>query len=134
MGVLLYLEYLVLSLQVHADRDVQRLVLVGQRVVVGVLHVAACELVPFLDVHIVLDKLWVEVIDDEVLTLQIHHGTFIALLVDEHDGTDAGLLGHKGIVSTEVGGDMHDTGTILRRHVVTRDDTEGIAHGLDGGH
>ena len=134
MGVLLNLEHLVLCLQVHTDADVQRLVLVGQRVVVGVLHVASCKLVPFLSVHIVLHKGRVKVVNDEVLTLQVHHGALVAFLVYQHDGTDASFLGHEGIVGTEVRGDMHDTGAILRRHVVAWNDAKGVAHRLNGGH
>ncbi len=134
MHVLLYLEHLVLSLQVHADADVQRLVLVGQRVVVGVLDVASCKLVPLGYVDVVLDELRVQVVSDEVLALQVHHGALLSFLVYQHDGADAGLLGYKGIVGAEVWRYVHDAGAVLRGDVVARNDAEGVAHGLDGRH
>ena len=134
VDVLLDFEHLVLGLQVHADRDIECLVLISQRLVVGVLHITSCKLVPLVDIHVVLDKLGVEVVDDEVLTLQVDHRALGTLLIDEHDGTDACLLGYKGVVSTEIGGDVDDTGTVIGSDIVARNHLEGIAHGLDGGH
>ena len=134
MDMFLNLEDLVLCLQVHADADIQRLVLVGQRVVVSILHITACELVPLVDIDVVLDELRVEVFDEEVLTLQVNDGTLLAFLVDEDNRTDASLLGYEGIVSTEVWCDMYNTGTVISGHVVAGNHLKGIAHRLDGGH
>jgi len=134
VDVLLNLKHFVLRLQVHADRDIQRLVLVGQCLVVGVLHVTACKLVPFVDIHIILDKLRVEVFNDEVLTLQVHNRTLLPLLVNQHNRTDTGFLSYKGVVSTEVWRNMYDTSTVIGSHVIARNHFESIAHGLDGGH
>ena len=134
VGVLLNLEHLVLCLQVHTDRDIQGLVLIGQRVVVGILHITACKLVPLVLVNIVLDEFFVEVLQHKILTLQVDHRALGTLLVNQHNGADAGLLGYEGIVSTEVGSDMHDTGTVFSGHIVTGNHPEGITHGLDGRH
>ena len=134
MDVFLNLEHLILRLQVHTDADIQRLVLVGQCLVVGILHITASKLAPLFHVHIVLHEFFVKILDREVLTLQINHRTFLSFLVDEHDGTDTGLLGYEGIVSTEVGSNMHDTGTVVCGHIVTGNHLKGIAQGLDGWH
>ena len=134
MDVLLNLEHLVLRLQVHADGDVQRLVLVRKRLVVGILHIASGKLVPLIHVDIVLDEILVEVLNDKVLSLEVNNRTLGSLLVDEHDGNDAGFLGNEGIVGTEVRRDMYDTCTVFGSNIVTGNHLESIAHRLDGRH
>ena len=134
MNVFLYLEYLVLGLQVHTDTDIQGLILISQCVIVGVLNVTTGKLIPFLDIDIVLNELLVKIFDDKVFTLQINDGALIAFLVNQHDRTNTSLLGHKSIVSTEVRCDMYDTCAIVSRHVVTGNHLEGFTHRLDGGH
>ena len=134
VDVLLNLEHLVLGLQVHADRYVQRLVLIGQRVVVSILHVTACKLVPLVNVHVVLDEVSIEVFNDKIPTLQINNRTLSTLLVNQYDRTDTCFLGYEGIVGTEVRSDMYNTGTVVGRYIVTGNHLEGIAHRLDSGH
>ena len=134
MDVLFYLENFILSLQVHADRDIQRLVLVCQRVVVGVLYVTASKLVPLVNVDIVLHKVFVKILYLKVLSLKVNNRTLSTFLVNQHDRTDTSLLGHKGIVGTEVRGNMYDTSTIVGGYIVTGNHLEGITHRLNGRH
>ena len=134
MHMLLDLEHLILSLQIHADGDIQGLVLIGQRVVIGILHITSCELVPLLDIHVVLHEVGIKVLYDEVFTLQVHNRTLSPLLVNQHDRIDSCFLCHKGIVSTEVRSDMHDTGTIVGRDIITGNHLEGVTHRFDGRH
>ena len=129
----LNLEHLALGLQVHADADIERLVLFGELLVVGVLHVTSTIAVPFLHIYIFLYKIGVEVLHEEVFALQVNHRTLGSLFVDEHDGTDTCLLGYEGVVGTKVGGDMYDTCTILGCHVVAGNHAESFTHRLDHG-
>ena len=132
--MLLNLVNLIVGLQVHADADVKRLVLVGEVLVVCVLHEATGKLLPFLHVHIVLHEVRVKVVNDVVFALQIDNRALVAFLIDEHNGTDTCLLSHEGVVGTEVRSDVHDTCAVLSGDIITRDDAESLAHRLDGGH
>ena len=134
MHMFLDLKHLVLCLQIHADTDVECLVLVGECLIVGILDVATSKLIPLVNVNILLDEVGIQIIDDEVFALQVDHRTLVAFLVNQHDRTDTCFLGHESIVGTKVGRDMNDTGTIVGCHVVARDDLKGIAHRLDGWH
>ena len=134
VNMLLNLEHLILCLQIHANRNVERFVFICQRLVVSVLYITPCKFVPFIDIHIVLDEVFVEILDDEVFTLQVDHRTLGALLVYQDNGTDACFLGNKSIVCTEVWSNMHDTRTIVGCNIIAGDHLEGISHRLDGGH
>ena len=134
VDVLFNLEHFVLLFEVHAYADVQCLVLVCQRLVVGILHIATGELAPLCHVDIVLDELFVKILHQKVFALQVDHGAFVALLVNQHNRRYAGLFGHKGVVGTKVWCNMHNTGTILSGHVVTGNDPErSVLHRTDHG-
>ncbi len=128
--MLLYLEHLVLCLEVHADGDVERLVLVGKGLVVGIFHETACISVPQFHVDILLDEVRVEVFNHIILSLEVDDRTLGTLLVDEYDGRHAGFLGYHGVVGTEVRCDMYNTRTVFRRDIVAGNDAEGsVGHG-----
>ena len=124
MHVLLYFERHAARLQVHADGDVKRLVLICKRVVIRVLDVASGVLVPSIHVDIILDKRLVEVVYNVILARKVNHGTLVALLVNKHDGRNAGLLGHEGVVGTEIRRDVYYAGTVFRGYIVALDYAE----------
>ena len=133
MHVLLYLKGFTFSLQVHANRDVQSFILIGEILIVCILHVATSILIPFLNINIFAYEVSIEVFGNKVLTLQIYHRTLITLLINKHNGADACLLSYKSIVSTKIRRDVHDTCTILSGHIITRNHLECITHRLDHG-
>ena len=89
MYVFLYLKGFSFGLQIHADADVQGLVLVSERIVIGVLHIATGILAPLLYINILLNEFFIEILNHEIFTLQVDHWTLCALLINEDNGTDA---------------------------------------------
>ena len=134
MNMLLYLEHLVLCLQIHTDRDIQSLVFVSQCLVISILDVTSCKLIPFVNINIFLHEIRIEVLYDKILTLQVYYRTFSTFLVYQHNWTNTGFLCDEGIISTEVRSDMYDTCTIVSGYIVARNHLEGIAHRFDGRH
>ena len=59
--------------------------------------------------------------------LTVHLGLRIAVLVQRHDGADAGSRSYPFIVRTKCRGDMDDTRTVGGGYVVTGDNTEGVS-------
>ena len=141
--VLLYLEGRALLLHLHADDDVQVLILLGAFAVpdtvlvifrvVGVLHVVAGMMAVESLVNTTVEEVLVELVDDIVLTLEVNHRTGLAFLVYEVEAGDSGILGHLGIVGTEGRRDVHDTGTVLCCNVVAEDNAEGLVGHLHEG-
>ena len=101
--VLLNLIDLVICLQVHADADVECLVLVGKVLVVGILHVATGKLLPLLYVDIVLDEVRIEVVDDIILALQVDDRTLSTLLVNKQIGQMPAFLATKASSAPKLG-------------------------------
>ena len=131
VGMLLYFEHLAFRFQHHADRDVERLVGIGQLRIVGVLDKAAFVLAVRLRIDIRCDERRVHIRHQEELARAIDHRLAFARFVHHHQRRDILLLGHPVVVGTERRRDMHDPGTVLGGHIVTGDHPERIAHRFD---
>ncbi len=129
VGVLLDPERLARSLERHGDIHVERRRIGGQRLVVGVLHVAARILAIALRVDTLRHEGRVEFVEQEELARAVDHRLLLARAVDHEQRRDARLLGHAVVVGAERRGDVHDARTVGRGHVVAHDDAERIAHG-----
>ena len=116
----LYLERHAARLQVHTDGYVESFVLVGQGVVVSILDITPGELAPLRHVDIFLNEIRIEVFHQVILSFKIHYRPLRAFLVDEHYRRHAGLLGHVGVVGTEVRSYMHDAGTVVGCDIIPR--------------
>ena len=112
----------------HGDVHVERRRVGRERIVVGVLHVTARILAVFPGVDIPLHEGRIELLDAEELARAVDHRLLLTRAVDHEQGRDTRLLGHAVVVGTERRGDMHDTRTVGRGHVVAHDHAEGIAH------
>ena len=132
--VFFYLEHLIVSLQVHADTDVQRLILFSKVFVIRILNISACKLFPLVDVHILLYELPVKVFYVEIFALKVYYWSLLPFLVNEDYRTNASLFGDKSIVGTKVRRNMHDTRTVVSGDIVAWYHSEGIAHRLDCRH
>ena len=130
MRVLLALEEFALLLEHDDQLHVEAHILLTLGGIVGVLDELAGILAVFFNIHIGLHPFGVEVFDGGEAALLVDHGQLLAVAVEEQQVSDAGLLGHTGVVGTEGGCDMHDAGTVLGGHVVAQDDAEAafIAH------
>ena len=128
VDVLLDLESHARPFERHGDVHVERRRVGRERIVVGVLHVTARILAVFPGVDIPLHEGRIELLDAEELARAVDHRLLLARAVDHEQGRDARLLGHAVVVGTERRGDMHDTRTVGRGHVVAHDHAEGIAH------
>ena len=134
--VLFNLQRRTLLLHLHTDHDVQVLCLRSCLLIilavliefwgVGVLHIVACMMAVTLLVHTLGDEVVIELVHHIVLTLQVNHRTRLTFLIDQEEAGDMGILGHLGIIGTKSRCDMHDTGTVLCCHIVTRNHTEGL--------
>ena len=140
VDVLLHLEGQIGRLHLHADIDVEALsslcslfvvlAIHGKLRVVGVFHPATFILLIYSGIYTSVHKAFVELIEQVELTGQIHHGTRLASLVDHKERGNACGTGHIGVIRTKRRSDMHDTGTIFSRHIITRDYAEGLIGGV----
>ena len=65
--VLLYLKGLILCLQVHADRHIERFVSIGQCVIVCVFHIPSCVFAPLRQIYVLANEVGIEVFHLEIL-------------------------------------------------------------------
>ena len=137
VDMLFYLEGSALHLHLHADNNIQvigflRRFLVPYSVgiilrIIGILDIVTGVMSVSFHIDAMLYEVLVEFIEHIVFTLEIHHRTCLPLLVDQVKSGHMSILGNLGIISTEGRGDVHNTGTILCGHIVTGDNSEGLA-------
>ena len=132
--MLLYAERLIFLLQHHGQIHIEGGVLVGERVVVGVLHVAASVLTVEFGIHVAAHKIGVQVFDGVHPTTPVHHWLGVVLGVAHNEGRNASLFGHAGIVGTKCGGNVHNARTVFGGNVVARNHLKGFALGLNPGY
>ena len=129
MHMLLYLEHAVRRLQHHADTDIQRLIFVGQRGVVSVLHKPSLPWAIRLCINMLRNKLLVQILQQEELSRHVHHRALLPFLRQENHTRDTRFLRHKGVVRTEGRRDMHDARTVLCRYIIACNNAECVAIG-----
>ncbi len=75
-------------------------------------------------------EIGVQVFQYKEFTRHIHHGSLLAFLGDEYHAGDTRFLGDERIVRTKSRRNMHNTRTLLGRHIVARNHAERIAVGF----
>ena len=129
--VLLYLERLVGSFQLHANRDVECLVLVRQVGVVGILDEASFILLIQSDIDRAAHKVFVEFVEQIEFAGQVYHRACFATLVDELQWRHSCGFGHECVICTECRRDVDYACTVIGRDVVAKDDPECSFAGID---
>ena len=133
VDMFLNLEDLVVLLEPHAYLDVKGLVVLTLFRIVGVLDEFTLPGGVCLYIHTLFDKFRVEVIEHEETSSEVYHRAYIAVAVDEGQRGNACLTGHTEVISAEGPGDMHDTCTILGRHIVAGNYAESTLAGVHPG-
>ena len=111
--VFFYLECLVLALEHHADVDIKRRSVRCEGAVVGVLHITACPLRIFRNVHAILHVFRIQVLNAIETAARIYLRLHISVLVHHIKSRNSGSLGHLRIVGTEGRSDVNYTGSAL---------------------
>ena len=128
MDMFFDLEDLALLFKHHADRDIERLISIGQLRIIRILHKTACILPIGLGIHIRCHEIGIEILQHEELTGTIDHRLPFARFINNYQRNNILLFGYAIIVGTEGRRNVDDTGTILRSHIVTQNHPERIAH------
>ena len=141
MYMLLYLQRRTFLFHLHADHDVQVLCLRGSLLIIlaifvelrciGILHIVTGMMAITCLVYTFGYEVIVEFLHHVVLTLQVNHRTSLTFLIYKEEAWDMSILGHLRVVSTKGRRDMHDTSTILCRHIVSWNHTESLTLHLD---
>ena len=125
------LEDLALLFKHHADRNIERLIGIGQLRIIRILHKTARILPISFGIDIRCHEIGIKILQQEELTGTIDHRLPFTRFIYNHQRSDILLFGYAVIVGTKGRRNVYDTGTILRSHIVTQNYPERIAHRLD---
>ena len=124
--MLLCLEHPSVGFHLQTQMQIQCLIFVRQRRVVGVLNEASCVAAIERVVYVGLIPFRVEVFHFPVLTREVHHRTRTVVLGLHIQSRHTCSIGYALIVRTESRSDMHYTRTVVRRHVVARNNAPSV--------
>ena len=119
-----------LLFQHQAERNVERFVLVGEVGVVGVFHKSASKLFVQIDIYLSFHEIGVQIVQQEEFARHIDHGACFAVFGSESQCWHARFFGHKSVVGTKGGRNMHNTCAVVGGNIVARDEAECALAGI----
>ena len=115
-----YPECLVVFFKVYRDVNIHHRIILGQCLVIFVLHVPSCKFFILFDIDIFIDKFIVKVFQPYKSSFPVHQGACLAVLFIDNKRRDAVFSGYLEVVGAEGGGYMHYSGTFLGSDKITR--------------
>ena len=128
--MLLNLECLVGLLHHHADLHIKCFVFVCLGRIISILHELAFPLAIQIHIDFLCHKLLIQLLKLIELSCQIDHRTKFTFLVNQMQWRYAGSFGHLSIIRTKSRRNMHDTGTVLCRHIISGNNSESAFTGI----
>ncbi len=123
MDVLFNTEHLTFSFHHHTQVHIKRRCIRWKAVVIGIFHISSSPLLilianPFL--HVLRIKILYTIEASTRINLSLQ----VTVAIFHYKSRYPGSLGHLGIIRTESRSNMHYASTLIRRHIVSRDNSE----------
>ena len=127
-------ESLIVCFHHHTESDIQRfgslscflviLAVYHKYGIIGILYPCTLIFFVFVYIHTFFHEVFIQFVQHIELTGKVYHRTGFTLLVNHEERRYTCCTSHVRIIRTKRRCDVHDTRTVFRRYIITRDYTE----------